>query len=121
MTDVDEDFGEDFIVVTDEDGNEYELRLLDELELDGETYAAFATAETADEDEVEVVVFKVVEEDGEELYEAIEDEAELERVYTLFMERLEDGEDYDEDDEDDEDEDEDEDDEEDDEEEDEDE
>jgi hypothetical protein len=35
-----------------------------------------------------MTLFRVVEEDGEELLEIIEDEDELERVYEFFMERL---------------------------------
>ncbi len=81
--------GYDYITVTDEEGNEYALEHLDSLEHNDVTYMAFATAETADEDEVEVVVFRVVEEDGEEVFESIEEEDLLSEVYALFMERLE--------------------------------
>lgn len=87
---MDGDFGGDVITITDDDGNEFELELLDTLEYQDETYSAFATTESAADDEVEVVIFKVVEEDGEEVFERIDDEALLEEVYELFMERLED-------------------------------
>ena len=36
-----EEFGPDFITVTDEDGNEFELEHLDTLEYNGQTYMAF--------------------------------------------------------------------------------
>ena len=47
-----EEFGPDFITVTDEDGNDIELELLDALEHNGQTYMAFfpAVPEGADED-----------------------------------------------------------------------
>lgn len=37
-----EEFGPDFITVTDEDGNEFELEHLDTLEYNGQTYMAFS-------------------------------------------------------------------------------
>ena len=48
-----EEFGPNFITVTDEDGNDIELELLDVLEHKGQTYMAFFPAvpeEEADED-----------------------------------------------------------------------
>ena len=36
-----EEYGADFITITDEDGNEFELEHLDTLEYNGETYMAF--------------------------------------------------------------------------------
>jgi hypothetical protein len=41
------------------------------------------------EDEVyEMILFRIVEEDGEEILERIDDENEAERVYEKFMEQL---------------------------------
>ena len=85
--------GSDIITVTDDDGEEYELEHLDTLEYEGETYMAFATAETADSDEVEVIIFHVVEEDGEEVFESVDDDELMEKIYALFMERIENEED----------------------------
>ena len=39
-----EDFGPNFITLTDEDGNEFELEYIDALELDCQTYMAFFPA-----------------------------------------------------------------------------
>ena len=39
-----EEFGPDFITVTDEDGNDIELEMLDALEHKGQTYMAFFPA-----------------------------------------------------------------------------
>ena len=83
-----EEFGGDIITITDDDGVEYELEHLDTLDFQGETYVAFATAESADNEEVEIVIFRTDEEDGEEVFEAVEDESLLEEVYNLFMERI---------------------------------
>ena len=87
-----EDYGDDFITITDEEGVEYELEHLDTLTHNGETYMAFATAETVDSEEVEIIIFHVVEEDGEELFEGIDDEDLMEEIYKLFMDRIEESE-----------------------------
>ena len=36
-----EDFGPNFITLTDEDGNDIELEYVDAIEVDGQTYMAF--------------------------------------------------------------------------------
>ncbi len=96
-----EDYGANFISLTDEDGNEFELEHLDTLEYNGEIYMAFLPTEEFDEDEEEVadidlddaeesglIILKVVQVDGEEQLATLEDEAEAEAVYQQFMEAL---------------------------------
>ena len=89
-------YGSDFITISDEDGQEYELEVLTELEFNGATYLAVIPA-GLEEDEAEdfgVAILKSVEEDGESILCAVEDEQELEAVNTLIMEQLyEEGED----------------------------
>ena len=58
---MEDQYGSDFITIEDEDGTEYEL---------------------------EVSILKSVEEDGEEVLCAIEDDQELETVYGLIMDSL---------------------------------
>lgn len=82
------EYGDDFIVISDEDGNEYELEHLDTIEFEGRIYMAFLPVSENEEDEYEMILFRAVEEDGEELLEIIEDEEEAERVYARFMEQL---------------------------------
>jgi len=82
-------YGSDFITIVDEDGTEYELEVLSTLEYNGESYMAVVPAgETAEDLELEVSILKSVEEDGESILCAIEDEAELEAVYSLIMDSL---------------------------------
>ena len=82
-------FGSDFITIVDEDGQEYELEVLSTLDYDGNTYMAVIPAgEHAEEFQLEVSILKSVEEDGEPILSAIEDEAELQAVYDLIMEQL---------------------------------
>ena len=82
-------YGSDFITIVDEDGTEFELEVLSTLEYKGSTYLAVIPAGSEDEDEdVSVSVLKSVEEDGESILCAIEDEEELETVFELIMEQL---------------------------------
>ena len=84
------EYGNDFITLTDEEGNEVELEHLDTLEYEGETYMAFGIADPDDEeDEISVVIMTAVEAGGEEMLEEVQDEQLLEEVYKLFLERLE--------------------------------
>lgn len=85
-----EDFGPDFISLTDEDGNEFELEFVDSLEYNGQVYMAFFPAETDEEksedEEDGLIILKSVEIDGEEQLSTLESEEELEAVYDRFME-----------------------------------
>ena len=81
-------YGDDIITITDEDGNEYVLEVLAVLELEGTEYYALVPAESSDDEDLEVSILKAVEEDGEEILCAIEDEDELERVYGVMMEEI---------------------------------
>jgi len=85
-----DEYGGDFISITDEDGNEFELELLDILEHKGVYYHAFIPALEAgvEEEDLEIILLKVVEQDGEELLSTLDSEEELNEVYDLFMERL---------------------------------
>lgn len=85
-----EEFGNNYVVLTDEDGNEAEFEHIDTVEVDGETYMAFIPADLKAEEEAEVVILKVVEEDGEEVLSSLEDEAEADRIFEIVMERVED-------------------------------
>ena len=83
-----EDYGSDFMTIVDEDGTEYELEVLSTLEYNGCTYLAVIPAGSDEEEELEVSILKSVEEDGESILTAIEDEEELEEVYSLIMDSL---------------------------------
>ena len=86
-----EDFGPNFITLTDEDGNEFELEYIDALEVDGQTYMAFFPAveeDGADEEDLGLVILKSVMENGEELLSTLDSDEELDKVYDLFMEQI---------------------------------
>ena len=82
-------YGSDYITIVDEDGEEFELEVLMSLEYNGSIYQAVIPAVDADEEaDLEVSILKNVEEDGEIILCAIEDEQELETVYNLIMDAL---------------------------------
>lgn len=85
---MDNNFGSDFMTIVDEDGTEFELEVLSTLEYNGCTYLAVIPAGSEEEQDLEVSILKSVEEDGEPLLCAIEDEEELQAVYDLIMEEL---------------------------------
>ena len=81
-----------FITLTDEDGQEFELEFLSDLEYQGVAYKIFQTTESEDEAESEdeggLVIMKVIVENGEEILSLPDSEEEAEAVYELFMEEL---------------------------------
>ena len=88
-----EEFGPNFITLTDDDGNDIELEYVDALELDGQTYMAFfpVVEDDADEEAAEeygLVILKSVMENGEELLSTLDSDEELDKVYDLFMEQI---------------------------------
>ena len=87
-----DEFGPNFITLTDEDGKEFTLEYIDALEHNGTTYMAFfpAVDEDADEqaEDYGLVILKSIMENGEELLSTLDNDAELDEVYDLFMEQI---------------------------------
>ena len=92
-----EDFGSDFMTIVDEDGTEYELEILTTLEYNGFTYLAVVPADDSEDTGIkyEGSILKSVEEDGESILCAIEDDQELQTVEQLIMDQLYEDEDSD--------------------------
>ena len=85
---MDNEYGSDFMTIVDEDGTEFELEVLSTLEYNGFTYLAVIPAGSDEEEDLEVSILKSVDEDGEPVLCAIEDEEELQSVYDLIMDEL---------------------------------
>ena len=85
-----EAFGSDYMTIVDEDGEEFELEILTSMDWNGSTYLAVVPAGMDDEEDMslEVSILKSVEENGEPILCAIEDDQELETVYELIMQQL---------------------------------
>ena len=82
-----EEFGSDFVTIVDYDGQEFELELLDTMDYNVNTYTAFLPADMSEDDPDYgmIILRSQLDESGEELYESIDDEDELNDVYEHFM------------------------------------
>lgn len=87
-----EEYGGNFITVTDEDGNEFELEHLDTIEWNGQTCLAFFPAEQegeeTPEEELGLVILKAIQENGEEILSTLDSDEEMDAVYEEFMKEL---------------------------------
>ena len=102
-----EEYGPNFVSLTDEDGHEFELEHVDTIEYKGQVYMAFFPAESEDgghdgecdcgchdhaedkeEEEEGLIILKVVHVDGEDQLVTLDSEDELNEVYDQFMEEL---------------------------------
>ena len=84
-----EEYQPDLMTLEDEDGNEVEFEHIDTVEYNGVTYLAFIPAEISIEEDAGVVIMQIVEENGEELLEAVEDDEIADAVFDIVMERAE--------------------------------
>ncbi len=88
------EFGPNFVTLTDDEGNDIELEYVDALEHNGTTYMAFFPVVEEDgedeenEEEYGLVILKSQMENGEEFLVTIDDEEEIDKVYDLFMEQI---------------------------------
>jgi uncharacterized protein YrzB (UPF0473 family) len=87
MKTMSEDYGSDYITIIDDDGQEFELEVLDTMDYNGETYMAFLPADMDENDpDYGMIILRVVQdENGDDLYESIDDEDQLQDVYEHFM------------------------------------
>ena len=90
-----EEFGSDFVTIVDDDGQEFELELLDTMDYNGKSYTTFLPADMAEDDPDYgmIILRSQPDENGEEIYESIDDDDELQDVYEHFMVLLFDDED----------------------------
>ena len=81
------EFGNDFMTIIDDDGNEFNLDLLDTIDYNGETFSAFLPADMDEDDpDYGLILLSVTEdENGDELFESIDDEEKLEEVHNMFI------------------------------------
>ena len=83
-------FGSDYITITDDEGHEYELEVLNTLEYNGYSYLAVipAEADTQDPSGLQVCIIKSVEENGESILYTVDDDEELAAVNDLLMDSI---------------------------------
>ena len=89
-----DEFGPNFVTLTDDEGNDIELEYVDALEHNGTTYMAFFpvveedSEEEENEEEYGLVILKSQMENGEEFLVTVDDEEEIDKVDDLFMEQI---------------------------------
>ena len=83
---------DNIIVLNDENGEEVPFEFLDVIEYDGEEYVVLLPAEEQGEDNDEVVILKIedTENEEEESYVSVDDEATLNTVFEIFKEKFKD-------------------------------
>jgi len=88
----DDDFEEEIITATDDEGNEKDFIVIDACEMNGAKYILVIDSEDSDDDEAEADILKEMFSDGDEVcYGIIENDEEFEKVAELFCQ----SEDYD--------------------------
>ena len=78
------------ISITDEEGNDFNLEVVGNIEYEGEDYVVFLPADMSDDNpDYGLIILHSVEEDGEEEFASVDDEELLEKLLALYMEELE--------------------------------
>ncbi len=80
-------FGSDYITIVDDDGQEFELEVLDSIDYNGESYMAFLPADMSEDDpDYGIIILRsLLDKNGDEFFESIDDDAQLQDVYEHFM------------------------------------
>ncbi len=91
---MDNEYNPDIVTVVDEEGKEHIFEELDRIETDNGRYIALIPVYDESEEIIdgdgELIILKVLEEDGETYLTAIEDYDEFEEIGKIFEQRLED-------------------------------
>lgn len=83
-----------FVDMTDEEGNNFRLEVVGEVEFEGELYRVFLPTDMDEDDpDYGFIILKSSMNGDEELLDSVDDEEVLEKVYALYMEELFDEED----------------------------
>ena len=85
------EYGDNIISISDDEGNDFELLVLDEADMNGVYYLALTEAKNPDEEEnLEVIILKVIqdEESGEDLLSTVDSDDELEAIYQIFEDQM---------------------------------
>ena len=92
-----DDFGSDYITIVDDDGQESELEVVDSIEYKDQTFTLFLPADLSEDDPDYgfIILRETADENGDTIFESIDDEDELNDVYERFMSLLFDDEDED--------------------------
>lgn len=89
-----DEYNPDIIFLEDDNGKEYTFEVLDRIETDDSRYIAllpvYDDPKKMLDDNGELVVLRVVEDNGEEYFEDIDDDDEYDMIVDAFADRLQD-------------------------------
>ena len=78
-----------FVDLTDEEGNNFKLEIVGEVEYEGELYRVFLPTDMDEDDpDYGFIILKSVMDGDEELLDSVDDEELLEKVYAIYMEEV---------------------------------
>lgn len=85
------DYSDNIISISDDEGNDFELLVLDEADMNGVHYLALTEAKDPEaEENLEVIILKVVEDEasGEDMLSTVDSDEELEAIYQIFEDQM---------------------------------
>ena len=78
-----------FIDLTDEEGNNFKLEVVGDVEYEGNLYRVFLPTDIDEDDpDYGFIILKSVMNGEEEMLDSVDDEELLEKVYALYMEEV---------------------------------
>lgn len=78
-----------FVDLTDEEGNNFKLEIVGEVEYENELYRVFLPTDMDEDDpDYGFIILKSVMDGDEELLDSVDDEELLEKVYAVYMEEV---------------------------------
>ena len=78
-----------FISLTDEEGQNYRLEVMGEVEFGADVFGIFLPADMDEDDpDYGFVILQVIEKNGEIEYASVDDEETLQKVYAIYMEEV---------------------------------
>ena len=83
----------ELIELVDNEGHKKNFELIDAAEIDGEQYFCMIPSvedENFLEEDCDIVLLRIIEEDGEEILASIDDDDEYDKVSAFFLERMKD-------------------------------
>lgn len=78
-----------FVELTDDNGDNFKLEVIGEIEYEGKVYVVFLPADMDENDpDYGFIILESVEVDGEEQFDSVDDEELVEKLYALYMAEL---------------------------------
>lgn len=86
---MEEEYGATYITIEDDEGNEFELEHLDTILYEEKEYMILLPADMDEDDpDFGFIILRVVDADGEQSFESVDDEQLLQRIYDYYMETI---------------------------------